>query len=129
MSLSSAAAFLPEEVVMKRSRRVSSRLGPYWYFGEVPVQSLWMQYLRRWPYENLDRPRPGTFVSEVAPQALQLSVLLAPCLRFLRYFVDDERLPLPPPPPQVTRKHLRGDLYDDSTHPHFDAVCSELLPT
>ena len=93
------------------------------------MQSLWMQYLRRWPYENLDRPRADTFASEVAPLVLQLNVLLARCLRFLPYSVGDERLPLPPPPPQVTRKHLRGDLYDASTHPHFDAVCSEFLPT
>jgi hypothetical protein len=128
VSLSSATAFLLQEPVTKSSRGETPRIYPCWHFEEVPVQGLWMRYLRRWPYEALDRPRPGTFVPTVAPQALQLSVLFAACLRFLRYFVDDARLPLAPPPKQVTRKHLRGDLYDDPTHPHFDPVLSELLP-
>ena len=128
VSLSAATSFLLQEPVTKSSQTETPRLFPSWHFEDPPVQSVWMRYVRRWPYVDLDRPRHGTFVPEVAPLALQLSVLLAPCVRFLRYFVDDETLPLGSLPQELSRKHLRGDLYDDPTHPHFDPVLSELLP-
>ena len=128
VSLSAATNFILQEPITQSSRGACPRLYPSWTFEKVQGQGLWTRYLRRWPYVSLLDARPGTFVPTVSSQALQLSVLFAPCFRFLRYFVDDARLPLPPPPKTISKKLLHGQLYDNPEHPHFDPVFTELLP-
>ena len=94
------------------------------------VQSIWRNYAFRYPFADSAEHRYG-YVCQVHGQALQVSTVMAPASRFLRYFhaeVVRSNQDFELHPKKMTR-YVWKDATEDVYQQWYDPVLAELLPS
>ena len=114
------------------SQEICPLLFPAWKIPPkmVKVQSMWRDYAFRFPFEHREESRFG-YECRVPGLALQVSTVMAPASRFLRYFHaeierKDQKYELHP---KSMTRHVWKDATEDVHQQWYDPILAEILPS